>query len=469
MSYFPLFLNADGVKFLVVGSGQIALSKVETILDFNGNVTVISPDKISENSQKIQQLAVNFIHDSYDEKYLRDVDVVVAATDDKNLNQKISTTAIAQKKLANAVDNPGCSNFIFGAHIKRGNVTIASSTSGFSPVLARFLKEKISNVLPQNLDLLGEFAEKNRELTKEKFPDLQARRLFWSEVIEGVIGAEIFAGNVVNAQKLFAEKLKNSANKKTAAVYFIGAGCGDPELVTLKAIKLLSQADVVLYDRLVAKEILAYARKDAAKINVGKSKNSHTFTQQQINQMIVDYASRGNIVARLKGGDPAIFAHLGEEILAISDLKIPYQIVPGISAASGASAYAGIPLTSRELGKAVKFLTFYQENLLDDSYWKSLASTTDTLVFYMSSHNLKTITQKLLQFGQKPAMPLVVIEQATTPFQKNYFSTIGNFSADFGDKKFISPSITIIGELANKRLQHEWREDGSEGEFFNQR
>lgn len=471
MSYLPLFFDTAGTKFVIIGSGQIALAKAETILDFiqsqsDSSLSVISPDKISETAQKIQQIGVNFINKPYEEAQIKDFDVIIAATDDKVLNEKIAADAKKHGKLVNAVDNPAHSDFIFGAYVKQGNITIASSTSGSSPVLARFLKERISKAIPQNLDLFGEFAEKNRDLIKEKFPDIQARRLFWSEIIEGNIGSEIFAGNVEKAQKLFEEKIQNSANKKTAAVYFIGAGCGDPELITLKAIKLLSQADVVLYDRLVAKEILAYARKDALKINVGKTKDFHKFTQDQINEMIADYAKKGNIVTRLKGGDATIFAHLGEEIAAISDLKIPYQIVPGITAASGASAYSGIPLTSREYGKAVRFLAVYKDDMLNDEYWRDLAKTDDTLVFYMSSHNLGLASEKLMQFGKDKTTPLLVVEQATTPFQKSYFSTIGSFSGEFGNKKFISPSLAIIGKIADKKFQCEWLEEGAEGEFF---
>ncbi len=462
--YLPLFLSTRNVEFLVIGAGQIALAKAETLLDFGAKVTIISADNKSVTAQLLQKMPLKFIADNYHKNYLANYDVIIAATDDKVLNRLIVADANNLGKMANAVDDLEVSNFIFGAYVKQGNITISSSTSGASPVLARYLKEKITNILPQNLDLLGEFSQKNRELIKDKFSDLQARRLFWQEVIEGAIGVEICSGNITKAQQLLEEKLHNISNKKTAAVYFIGAGCGDPELITLKAIKLLSQADVVIYDRLVAKEILAYARKDALKISVGKTKDCHTYSQETINKMICDYALQGNIVARLKGGDPAIFAHLGEEVEAVSQLNIPYQIVPGISAASGAAASIGIPLTSRSYNKSTKLLAVYKENLVDDEYWRQLAQSEDSLVFYMSSHNLTTVTQKLLQFGYDGETPLVVIEQATTIFQKNYFTKVSEFSRDFADKKFVSPSIAIIGKVVSDKYQR--NQNALEGEFF---
>ncbi len=471
MPYFPLFLDISEKKFLVIGAGKIALAKVETLLDFACDVTVLcggefiqkSDEKIVKN---IRNLPVKIIEEDYNDGHLDNFDVIISATDDQKFNHKISSAAKLKQKLINIVDSASESSFIFGAYLKQGNVTISISTSGASPVLGRTIKEKISATLPANLDLFGEFAEKNRESIKKNLPDLQARRLFWKEIIDGAVGFEIAAGNVAKAQEIFEQKLSAAKNDKNPAVYFIGAGPGDPELITLKAVKYLSKADIVLYDRLVAKDVLAYARKDALKINVGKTKDFHRYTQNEINQMIRKYALEGNIVARLKGGDPAIFAHLGEEIAAISDLNIPYQIIPGISSASGASAYVGIPLTSREFGKAVRFLTIYKENLVDDSYWQKLAGTTDTLVFYMSSHNLKTISEKLVEFGHDAKTPLVVIEQATTPFQKSYFSTLENFVKDFGDKKFLSPSIAIMGELASKERQFAWLKEASEGGLF---
>ncbi len=462
--YFPIFLNISKIRFLIVGAGNIALAKLETIAEFSDNILVVGKDFDAQIEDFANKKQIKLIKDSYDKKYLAQADIIVAATDDGVVNKQISIDAKAENKLINSVDDPHNSNFIFGANIKRDEIILAISTSGVSPVLARLLKQRLQKLLPENLTLLGEFLSKNKELAKEKLSDLQARRLFWQEVIDGVIGEEVLLGNVKKAQNLLEEKLLNAKNSREAAVYFIGAGPGDPELITLKAIKLLSKADVVLYDRLVSPEILAYTRKDAVKINVGKTRDKHLFQQEEINNLIRKYALEGNVVARLKGGDTAIFAHLGEEIEAIIDLKIPYQVVPGITAASGAAAYAGIPLTARNSNKSVRFLAMYKQDFASNEYWIDLAKSEDSLVFYMSSHNLGEITGNLVKYGKNPTTPIAIIEQATTIYQKTYITTIGDFIAKFGEKKFISPSIAIVGEVVG--LGNKWYEENLDGIYF---
>jgi len=464
--YFPLFLNVSGVRFLIIGAGRIALAKLETITEFTDKITVVAKEISPEVAEFMAKHKIEFVQNTYEKKHLKGYDVIVAATNDNKVNHQISIDAKQEKKFINAVDDPKNSDFIFGANIKRGEVILSIATTGVSPVLARLLKQKLQNLLPENLSLLSEFLKKNKELVKEKLTDLQARRIFWQDTIQGSIANEVLLGNLKKAQYLLEEKLQKSHNKKEAAVYFIGAGPGDPELITIKAINLLSKADIVLYDRLVSPAILDYARKDALKINVGKTRDIHRYSQDEINQLIRKFAIEGNIVARLKGGDVAIFAHLSEEIDAISDLSIPYQIVPGITAASGAAAYSGIPLTSRNTNKSVRFLTIYQDDLVDPQYFSQLAKSNDSLVLYMSSHNLNEITKQLIAFKKNPQTPLAIIEQSTTIFQKTYITNLENFSKDFGDKKFISPSIVIIGEVVNQHQQYRWYEENLNGIYF---
>lgn len=454
--FFPLFLNIRDAKFLIIGAGKISLAKLETISEFSENVSVLAPkilDQISETNTRI-------IQDFYDKKYLLDADIIIAATNDYGVNKQVADDAKALGKLVNVVDDAKNSVFTFGANVKRGEIILSAATSGVSPVLARLLKQRLQKFLPENFSILSDFLAKNKEIVKEKFSKIQARRLFWQEVIEGVIAEEVLAGNIVKAQLLLETKLQNSKNKTESAVYFISAGPGDPELFTLKGVKLLSKADVVLYDRLVSPEILAHSRKDALKINVGKTRDLHRYKQDEINDLIRKYAKEGNIVARLKGGDAGIFGRVGEEIEAIADLEIPYQIVPGITAASGAAAYAGIPLTSRNTNKSVRFLTIYKDELVDETYWRELAKSGDTLVLYMSSHNISTIAKHLILAGKDANTPLAVIEQATTPFQKTFTSTLGTHQ----DRNFISPSLVIIGDVVNNR--YDWREENISGNYF---
>jgi uroporphyrin-III C-methyltransferase/precorrin-2 dehydrogenase/sirohydrochlorin ferrochelatase len=468
--YFPIFLNITEVKFLVVGAGKIALAKLETILEFSDNILVIAKEISPQTADLISAQKIKFIQTSYNKKYLADADIIIAATDDREVNHQIAEDAKSQNKLVNVVDDSQNSRFIFGASVKRGEVIASVATSGVSPVLARLLKQKLQNLLPENLSFLSKFLAKNKELVKKKLSDLQARRIFWHDVIQGVIASEVLLGNSKRAQKLLEEKLQNSENKKEAAVYFIGAGPGDPELITLKGVNLLSRADVVLFDRLVSPQILSHARKDALKINVGKTRDTHRYSQDEINQLIRKFAAEGNIVARLKGGDTSIFAHLSEEIDAIADLKIPYQIIPGITAASGAASYAGIPLTSRNSNKSVRFLTIYKNDLIDEAYWQELAKSDDTLVLYMSSHNLSEISAQLIRAKKNPQTPLAIIEQATTPFQKTYVTNLQNFEKDFpgGEvvEKFTSPALVIIGDVVNQHAQYRWLEENLDGTYF---
>jgi len=464
--FFPIFLKSHNLNFLIIGGGNIALAKLETIFEFSSKITLIAKEFSKETLDFILQNNLNYFATSYSMEQLANYDIIVVATNDKKLNQQIADDATNQKKLVNVVDDPSNSHFIFGANVKKDNVVISASTSGISPVLARLIKQKLQKILPTNLNNLNQFLTTNKDLVKNKLTNLQARRIFWQEVLEGVIGEQILLGNFKQGQQLFEEKLNNHNNKKQGAVYFIGAGPGDPELITLKAINLLSKADVVLYDRLVAKEILEYVRKDALKINVGKTRDLHLYSQSQINQMIKNYASQGNIVARLKGGDTAIFAHLTEEIDAIIDLQIPYQIVPGISAGNATASYLGIALTSRQNNKAVRFLTIYKEDLASDEFFKDLAQTSDSLVLYMSSHNLKTIISKLLKFNKNSQTPIVVVEQATTQYQKNYLATIGDFFEKFPETNFVSPSIVIIGEVVGLHRKYQWFEGNKNGFNF---
>lgn len=464
--YFPLFLKISGAKFLIVGAGKIALAKLETILEFSDNISLVAKDIAPQIAELAKQHNLQIIQDSYKQKHLLDAEIVIAATDDYSVNSHVANDAKALNKLVNVVDDPENSGFIFGASAKRDKVILSIATSGVSPVLATLLRQKLQNLLPENLADLSEFLDFNKNLIRKKLTDLQARRLFLREVINGNIGDAILLGNARKAQKLLEEKLQATSNKKESAVYFIGAGPGDPELITLKAVNLIAKADVILYDRLVSPIILTHARKDSTKINVGKTRDLHRYSQDEINQLIRKLAQEGNIVARIKGGDTSIFAHLSEEIDAIIDLDIAYQIVPGITAASGAASYAGIPLTSRNSNKSVRFLTIYKKDLVDLNYWQELAKSNDTLVLYMSSHNLGDVTQNLIKSNKDPKTPLAIIEQATTPYQKTNVTTIGDFNQDFGDKKFASPSLVIIGDVVNQHQQYRWREENLTGNYF---
>lgn len=467
MPYLPLFVNTSKKAVLLVGAGNIALAKLKLITDFSDNITIVARNFNGSLLEFVQHSSIKLIKGDFEESHLNNQDIIVAATDDTILNQHISELAQKKNLLVNVVDNANLSNFIFGAVTKRGDITVVISSSGSSPVLARYIKQKIELILPFNLGKLAEFFAKYRGMMKEKLSNLQVRRLFIQDVIEGNIAGEILAGNEEIAKKLFLEHLENQDNNQKAAIYFIGSGPGDPELITLKAKRLIATADVILHDRLVSEEIFDFARKDVIKINVGKKRNFHRYAQDEINDLIRQYALQGKIVVRLKGGDATIFARLDEEIDAIKDLNIPYQVVPGITAASGAAASLGIPLTKRNLVRSVKFLTLYKNDLIRPEYWTELGNSDDTLVFYMSSNNIAEICQKLILHGKSATTPISLIEQATTHLQKEYGATLGSFADKYQDQEFLSPSLIIIGEVLDQYKTYAWKEESKiTGKYF---
>jgi uroporphyrin-III C-methyltransferase/precorrin-2 dehydrogenase/sirohydrochlorin ferrochelatase len=466
-TFLPIFVNIEKKKTVVIGGGNIALAKLENILQYGNNITVIAKDFLDETANLCQNNNIAMLKSAYKIEHLQFGEIIIAATNDYNVNQEIAQDCQNLNKIFNAVDEPKISDFIFGANIKRGNLNIVISSSGISPVLARFIKQKIHRLIPENFTTLNDFIAKNRQKVKNKLTKIQPRRLFWESLLESNFTEEVIVGNYNKAQEILDNFLTKKENKLQSAVYFIGAGPGDPELITLKAIRLLSKADIVLYDRLVAKDILNFARRDALKINVGKRKNCHPYPQEKINKMLLQYAQEGNVIARLKGGDVTIFAHLSEEIQMLAQKQIPFQIIPGVTAASGASSYAGFPLTARNINNTVRFITVYKENLFDKKYWQNLAQTDDVLVFYMSSANLKIIAENLIKFGKKPQTALAVIEQATTIYQNTFVSSLEMAGKDLIDKeKFISPSLIVVGDVVKFHEKYQWLEEGKSGKAF---
>ena len=462
MSFLPVFFGLEQKSVLIIGGGKIALAKLETIFEYTDNITVISDHFEKELANFSKSNDVKILQDKYDQKYLSNFDFIIATTNDRELNKQIFQDAKNLQKIVNIVDNADISDFIFGSIVKRGDLNIAISSGGLSPVLTRIIKQRIEKILPDNLSDLNNFIKENRQKVKNKLNNIQSRRLFWQEIFEGNITEEVLNGNILLAQNLLDQKLFNQNNQSQSALYLIGAGAGDPELLTLKAIKLLSKADIVLYDRLVADSILYYARKDALKINVGKRRDFHKYSQGEINQLIKKYLEEGNIVVRLKGGDPSIFAHMFEEIEVAKKLDISYQIVPGISAVSAAAAYSSIPLTARDISQGVRILTLYKKDLENQQYWQDLAKSSDTLAFYMSSKNTRYIADQLIKYGKDPRTKIAVIEQASTKYQQKYISNL----EDFEQREFVSPSIIIIGNVVQFSEQYQYLEPKENKHYF---
>lgn len=470
MDYFPLFLKLNEKRrVLIVGGGAIALAKAEALLPYAEGLRVVS-EKFSANTRQFL-LEHNIPHEEtpYHPHHLDGIGLVIAATDRRATNQAIYEDGQKRGVLVNVVDQTELCDVIFPAIVRRGPLQVAISSSGLSPVLARLVKQQIEKALPWRMDRLIAFAQAGRKRVKEALSTLQARRLFWHDVLEGAVAQEILEGNEEKAETLFSDALKDAQETGShAALYLIGAGPGDPELLTVKAIRLLSRADVILYDRLVAPEILSsYARKEAEKHCVGKTRDFHLHTQESIDALIEKHLLAGKVVVRLKGGDPLVYAHGAEEIGIARKLGVPYQIVPGITAANGCAAAAGIPLTERGGAQSLRLLTLYKESLADDAYWESLRhAQRETLVFYMATQHRNILCHKLLELGFSPDTPIVAIEQGTTPGHKEYEGTLTTFPERYADHRFLSPTLLIVGDVVRWRSQLGWKEQAATQEPF---
>lgn len=461
MAYIPLFLRASAeTPALIIGGGAIAAAKTEALASVGAQVEIVA-DTIGESVRALcSQHGFKVTEAPYQAEFIKGHAFVVAATDDDDLNGRIAADSRALGVMVNVVDNPPLCDFIFPALVRRGPLQIAVSSSGISPVLARLIKHKIEQAVPAAFENLIDFMDRKKAAMRETFRSIQPRRLFYEQIIRGPIAEEVLEGNKERADALFEAALADFPKEKQAALYLIGAGPGHPELITLKAIRLLSQADVVLYDRLVSPVILdQYARKDAHKIPVGKTRDHHHKKQEDIGALIERHLRKGDIVVRLKGGDPGVFAHGAEEIEIARRVGCPYQIVPGISAANGCAAYAGVPLTERDGAKGVRLMTLYTKTLHQADFWEGLRfSQNDTLVFYMSTPHYVLLCEKLQGIGFHPDTPVLVVEQGTTPEHRDYVSTLARFDAELGEHAFISPSLMIIGDVVRWHEQNSWKE-----------
>ncbi|GEA08883.1 siroheme synthase [Alteromonas sp. KUL42] len=458
MDYFPLFLDARQLKVLIVGAGEVAARKLELIMKTPATITVVAPwvcDTVKQlaNNEKVTLIVREFENGDLDGK-----DVVFVATDKADVNQHIHDIARAKKVLVNVVDNTPLCQFITPSIVDRSPIVIAMSSGGVAPVLLRYLRQKLETVLPANLSRLGAFSEKFREKVKQALNGVTARRYFWEDVLDGDIAEMVEKGQDKKADDAFEIALDAAAKDKKVQgqVYLVGAGPGDPDLLTFRALRLMQKADVVVYDRLVSPQILELVRRDAEKIYVGKAKSNHTLPQDDINQLMVDEAKKGNRVVRLKGGDPFIFGRGGEEIQTLIQQGIDFQVVPGITAASGASSYAGIPLTHRDHAQSVVFATGHLKDGTIDLNWPALAQKNQTAVFYMGLTGLPIICEKLIEHGIDASTPIALVQSATTEKQAVLTGTLSNIVAKQKEAQLQPPTLIIVGSVVSLHSELNW-------------
>lgn len=457
MDYFPLFFNLKGKNCLVIGGGEIAARKIELLVRAGAEITVIAKH-ISPTVSALQPVfGLRLLNQDLDIADIGHYQLIVSATEDGKTNELVANYAKQKNIPVNVVDNPGLSSFIFPAIVDRSPLIVAVSSGGAAPVLARLLRAKIESVIPPAYGKLAELAQKFRGKAKTTLTSVTQRRLFWETVFQGNIAEQVFSGNADKAEAMLNEYLNNiNIIKTTGEVYLIGAGPGAADLLTFRALRLLQQADVVVYDRLVSPEILDLARRDADKIHVGKQRNQHTLPQDSINVMLAELAKSGKRVARLKGGDPFIFGRGGEEIETLMAQGIPFQVVPGITAASGCASYAGIPLTHRDYAQSCVFVTGHLQGDKVNLNWTQLALPNQTVVIYMGLIGLEQICQALIRHGSPKDLPIALIQQGTTDKQKVITGTLATMPDLVAKEHIKAPTIIIIGEVVLLHERLEW-------------
>ncbi|MEE4192445.1 MAG: siroheme synthase CysG [Halieaceae bacterium] len=463
MEFLPLFFQLRGSRVLLVGGGKVAVRKARLLTRAGATLTCVSPDIDHELEAMLQRTGGEWRMARYDSKDLEGVTLVVAATPDDAVNRQVADDAGARHIPVNVVDCPELCSFVFPSIVDRSPLVIGISSSARSPVLARLIRSKIEALVPAAYGRLAEFTGRFRDDVKAVASEEGQRRRFWEQVVNGPAGELVLAGREAEAEALVRQYLERPAEAQPVGeVYLIGAGPGDPELLTFKAARLLQEADVVLYDRLVTPEILDMARRDAERIYVGKRRERHAVPQGQINQLLLDLAKQGLCVARLKGGDPFIFGRGGEEIEQLASHGIPFQVIPGVTAASGCAAYAGIPLTHRDHAQSVRFITGNLKNDRVDLPWEEFVSKQETLVFYMGLQGLDTICEQLIAHGRSEATPVALVEQGTTRNQRTLTGTLSSLPGLVKVMEVHAPTLLIVGEVVGLRERLEWFGEANE-------
>jgi uroporphyrin-III C-methyltransferase/precorrin-2 dehydrogenase/sirohydrochlorin ferrochelatase len=454
--YFPLFLDLAGKPVLLVGGGEVAARKYALLKDAGARITVVAPLLGDELARESAAGALVHHAREFTVADIGAVWLVVAATDDRAVNATAAAAANAARIPCNVVDDRELSSFIMPAIIDRSPVQIAVSTGGTSPVLARLVRERLETLLDSSLGTLAQFADRWREAVKRKFTDIGARRRFLSWMLTGPVAARLRAGREDQAEALTRQALETEDALPHGHVVLVGAGPGSAGLMTLQGLRALQEADVIVHDRLVSAEVLELARRDAARFDVGKFVGGGGATQEEINELLVEHAQRGEYVVRLKGGDPFVFGRGGEEIDFLRRHGVSFEVVPGITAAMAAGAYSGIPLTDRRYAQAVRFLTGNSDEQLAQFNFSDLAGGRETLAFYMSVGKLAPLRDKLLLSGVPGNMPVAFIENATRAEQRVLVSSVGDMHRDAVMNKIKAPTLLIIGGVAARAAELQW-------------
>ena len=457
MEFLPIFQVVKGKPCVVVGGGTTAERKVGSLLRSGAAVTVVSPKLTNGLARRAGSGEIRYLARRFEPADILGARLVIAATDDRVVNRRIAELATEEEILVNVADDPDACTFLLPSVIDRDPVVVAISTGKASPVLARLLRTRLESLIPAGYGRLGQLCARYRDRVKARFSEPRDRRRFWDRVLQGAVAERIFSGQLEEAEAAMEQELRPGAlDSDLGEVYLVGAGPGDPDLLTFRALRLMQQADVVVYDRLVAEPILSMTRRDARRVYVGKERNNHVMRQEEINRLLADLAKDGHRVLRLKGGDPFIFGRGGEEIDTLAAEGIPFQVVPGITAASGCACYAGIPLTHRDYAQSVTFVTGHLKDGTMNLNWPQLAQPGQTVVFYMGLVGLPVLVRELISHGVSPEMPVALVQQGTTHMQRVYSGTLSTILGVVEEDPPKPPTLIIVGEVVRLRDKLSW-------------
>jgi len=466
MNFLPVFLDIKGKNCLVVGGNETAARKAALLMQAGAWVTAVSPDELAPGFAQLKEQD-RLVHrkQSFGPEQLDNMVLAIAADEDEALNRQVSEAAKARHLPVNVVDHPELCSFIMPSIIDRSPLIIAVSSGGSSPVLARLLRARLETMIPAAYGRLASLAERFRGAVKQRFSSSAQRRMFWEKALQGPVAEMVFAGQDKAADVALKKLLESEKpeDMPRGEVYLVGGGPGNPDLLTFRALRLMQQADVVVHDHLVTSAVLDMARRDAERIYVGKETSNHTLPQEGINELLVRLAKEGKRVLRLKGGDPFIFGRGGEEIATLADNGIPFQVVPGITAASGVASYAGIPLTHRDYAQSCVFVTGHLKDNSMNLDWDALARPNQTIVIYMGLLGLPVLCRELVAHGLPASTPAAIVQQGTTAHQRVVVGTLDTLPALTVEAQLKPPTLIIVGNVVKLQSKLAWFATGNEG------
>lgn len=459
MEFLPIFLNIRQQRCTVIGGGEVATRKVRLLLKAQADVQVISPEICPGLKSLSAQSTFSIVDREFRPEDIGNSSLIIAATDSKEVNQSIADLARDKNIPVNVVDDPDNGSFIMPSIIDRSPVVAAVSTGGASPVLARLIRARLESLIPAGYGKLATLAREYRDRVKAHFAKPIDRRRFWDKVLQGAVAERVFSGHMDEARAVMEKELaSDKLVKGIGEVYLVGGGPGDPDLLTFRALRLMQQAEVVVYDRLVAKAVLDMTPQDAERIYVGKERDKHAMRQEEINALLASLAKQGKRVVRLKGGDPFIFGRGGEEIDTLAEEGVPFQVIPGITAASGCATYSGIPLTHRDHAQSVTFVTGHLKDGSSNLNWKQLAEPNQTIVFYMGLKGLPVICEQLMKHGVPGDKPAALVQQGTTHKQRVFTGTLEKLPEIVEREHPKPPTLIIVGDVVQLQSKLSWFE-----------